>query len=123
MLCEKGRKATKVLVHHEDGETPSVIRAVPFDIDQRAGGLVFQVHRFRLWRRSTIQYRLIGLQLAAFVSKRLSQIRINRMLTGPPGFPSPENSPFGPRLVVYCNLLPSLRETSFLTVSIRPIYS
>jgi len=96
-VVRKGRKVTKYLSIMKMERRRVSSEAVPFDIDQKRGGLVFQVHRFRLWRRLlpsiSFDRTTAGKPVSEKTQPESGSTGVNQ---DPPASPSPDNSPFGP---------------------------
>jgi len=94
----KGRKVTKYLSIMKMERRRVSSEAVPFDIDHKRGGLVFQVHRFRLWKRFlpslSTDTTVVGKHS---VSEKTAPGSESKEVRDHRTAPSPDNSPFGPQ--------------------------
>jgi len=97
-VVRKGRKVTKYLSIMKMERRRVSSEAVPFDIDQKRGGLVFQVHRFRLWRRflPSLSFDRTAAGKRSVSEKTLPESGSKGANHDGPSSPSPDNSPFGP---------------------------
>ena len=97
-VVRKGRKVTKYLSIMKMERRRVSSEAVPFDIDQKRGGLVFQVHRFRLWRRllPSISFDRTAAGKHSVSEKTQPESGSTGVNQDRPASPYPENSPFGP---------------------------